>query len=262
MAEIARQVMPTDFRAIDTATARILLLEGMDRVLPTYPPDLSAKAKRQLEKLGVEVRVNARVTGVGGDYVQVGGERIAAGNVFWAAGVAASELGARLGVETDRAGRVKVEPDASVPGHSEVFVVGDLALMIGEDGSPVPGVAQGAIQGGRHAAEMIRRDLRGEKREPFRYVDKGDLATIGRAAAVARIGRAHLSGFVAWIVWVAIHIFYLIGFRNRILVMLQWGWAYLTYHRGIRLITGDPAVRLQRARPAEDPASERPHERA
>jgi len=255
MAEIARQVMPTDFRSIDTTTTRILLLEGVERVLPTYPPELSARAQAQLEALGVEVRTGARVTEIEDDHVMVGAERIDARTVFWAAGVEASSLGAALGVETDRAGRVVVEPDCSVPGHPEVFVVGDLASLTQDDGSTVPGVAQGALQMGRHAARMIRRDLRGEAREPFRYRNKGDLATIGRAAAVAHIGRAKLSGFVAWVIWVVVHILYLIGFRNRILVMLQWAWAYLTYQRGIRLITGDRQVEVHRARAPDEGAS-------
>ncbi|MGH7449305.1 MAG: NAD(P)/FAD-dependent oxidoreductase, partial [Longimicrobiales bacterium] len=242
MAEIARHVLPADFRAIDTTAARIILLEGVDRVLPTYPPELSAKARRQLERLGVEVRTNALVTDIGADYVMIGDERIGAANVFWAAGVSASKLGAQLGVETDRAGRVLVQSDGSVPGHPEVFVIGDLASLKREDGSPVPGVAQGAIQMGKHAARQIIRDMRQQPREDFRYFDKGDLATIGRAAAVARIGKLKLSGFVAWLIWVVVHIMYLIGFRNRVLVMMQWGWAYLTYHRGIRLITGDQQV--------------------
>jgi NADH:ubiquinone reductase (H+-translocating) len=251
MAEIARTVMPTDFRSIDTKSARIVLIEGMDRVLPTYPAELSAKAQRQLERLGVEVVTGAVVTHISAGRVQVGDEVIAAGNVFWAAGVAASKLGARLGVETDGAGRVVVEPDLSVAGHPELFVVGDLAAARRSDGSPVPGVAQGAIQGGKHAARQILNDLRGRPRSRFDYVDKGDLATIGRAAAVARIGRLRLSGFVAWLIWVLVHIMYLIGFRNRALVMLQWGWAYLTYYRGIRLITGDVELELERARGAD-----------
>ena len=252
MAEIARQVMPQDFRAIDTKATRILLLEGLDRVLPTYPPELSERARLQLEKLGVEVRTGAMVTDIQDEHVQVGDERIDAENVFWAAGVAASKLGAALGVETDRAGRVLVQPDCSVPGHPEVFVAGDLASLRREDGSPVPGVAQGAIQMGKHSARQIRRDLKGEPRRDFHFVDKGDLATIGRAAAVARLGKLKLSGFVAWMIWVVVHIMYLIGFRNRVLVMMQWGWAYLTYHRGIRLITGDQQVEVERARDAED----------
>lgn len=256
MAEIAREVMPQDFRAIDTTTTRILLLEGVDRVLPTYPPELSARAQKQLEKLGVEVRTGAMVTDITDEYLMVGDERIDADNVFWAAGVSASKLGASLGVETDKAGRVLVEPDCSIPGHPEVFVAGDLAALKREDGSPVPGVAQAAIQMGRHVAKQIRRDLKQQPRENFHYVDKGDLATIGRAAAVARLGKLKLSGFVAWLIWVVVHVMYLIGFRNRVIVLMQWGWAYLTYHRGIRLITGDRQVELQRARgPEEGPLS-------
>jgi NADH dehydrogenase len=261
MAEIARQAMPRDFRAIDTTATRILLLEGLDRVLPTYPPELSEKAQAQLEKLGVDVRTGTLVTDIGADYVCIGDERIEAENVFWAAGVAASKLGATLGVETDRAGRVLVEPDCSVPGRPEVFVAGDLASLKREDGSPVPGVAQGAIQMGRHAARQIMRDLKQQPRARFHYVDKGDLATIGRAAAVARLGRLRLSGFVAWVIWVVVHIMYLIGFRNRVLVMMQWAWAYLTYHRGIRLITGNQQVELHRARGAEDQPLAEPRRR-
>ncbi|MEX1182784.1 MAG: NAD(P)/FAD-dependent oxidoreductase [Gemmatimonadota bacterium] len=251
MAEIARQAMPRDFRAIDTKAARILLLEGLDRVLPTYPQDLSEKARRQLARLGVEVRTGALVTDIGSDHVQVGDERIGAHNVFWAAGVSASALGARLGAETDRAGRVRVQPDCSVPGHPDIFVVGDLASLDRADGRPVPGVAQGAIQMGRHAARQIVRDLRGASREPFSYRDRGDLATIGRAAAVARLGRVKLSGFVAWLIWVVVHIMYLIGFRNRILVMMQWAWAYVSYSRGIRLITGETRPEIRSPRAAE-----------
>jgi NADH:ubiquinone reductase (H+-translocating) len=249
MAEIARQVMPAEFRSVDTTATRILLVEGLDRVLPTYPPDLSAKALQQLGRLGVEVRLESRVTEITAAAVHIGGELIEAGNVFWAAGVAASPLGAALGAEVDRAGRVVVEPDCSVPGHPEVFVVGDLAAARLTDGTPVPGVAQGAIQMGRHAARQIVADLSGEARAPFEYRDRGDLATIGRAAAVARLRTMKLSGFPAWLIWVVVHIMYLIGFRNRLLVMLQWAWAYLTYQRGIRLITGDsrPPVGQPRA---------------
>jgi NADH:ubiquinone reductase (H+-translocating) len=246
MAEIARQVMPGDFRSIDTTVTRIVLVEGLDRVLPLYPPDLSAKAQSQLERLGVEVRLDSRVTEITDRSVHVGGEEIAAGNVFWAAGVAASGLGAALGTPVDRAGRVLVEPDCSVPGHPEVFVVGDLAAAFRTDGSQVPGVAQGALQMGEHVARQIVADLRGSARKRFEYRDKGDLATIGRAAAVARLKSMKLSGFPAWLIWVVVHIMYLIGFRNRVLVMLQWAWAYLTYHRGIRLITGDSRPNVAR----------------
>jgi NADH dehydrogenase len=251
MAEIARRVIPRDFRFIDTRTARILLLEGTARVLPTYPANLSEKARRQLERLGVEVRTGAMVTAIEPDFVRVGTEQIDAGNVFWAAGVLASPLGASLG-ELDRSGRVMVAPDLSLPGRPEVFVIGDLA-HVKQGTSQVPGVAQGAIQGGKHAARQIRRDIAGKPRAPFHYWDKGNLATIGRAAAVADLGRVQLSGFPAWFVWVFIHILYLIGFRNRLVVMIQWGWAYLMYQRGIRLITGGARPHMERPR-TEGPA--------
>jgi NADH dehydrogenase len=251
MAEIARTVMPNDFRAIDTTTTRILLLEGGPRVLPTYPADLSEKARAQLIKLGVEVRTNALVTRVTDDCVLVGDERIAADNVFWAAGVAASPLGARLGAPTDSAGRVRVLPDCSIPGHPEVFVIGDL-MHLEQDGKLLPGVCQTAMQAGEHVARMIERDLRQQPRVPFHYRDKGNLATIGRAAAVADIRGLRFGGFPAWLIWVFVHILYLIGFRNRIIVMIQWAWAYLMYQRGVRLITGDAAVRLSQARAPVD----------
>jgi NADH dehydrogenase len=247
MAEIARQVMPQEFRAIDTTTTRILLLEGGPRVLPTYPAELSQKAQKQLEELGVEVRTNALVTDILHDAVLIGDERIDAANVFWAAGVAASPLGAKLGVKLDRAGRVFVEPDCSIPGHPEVFVVGDLAHFE-RNGVMTPGVAQGAMQMGVHAAKCIAADLAGKPRKEFHYFDKGNLATIGRAAAVADIGPLKMSGLFAWLIWVFVHILYLIGFRNRLLVMLQWAWAYISYQRGVRLITGDVEVHLSKAR--------------
>ncbi len=250
MAEIARQVMPKEFRAIDTTTAQIILLEAGPRVLPAYPPDLSQKALEQLIKLGVDVRTNALVTKVEDGAVSVGSDTISAENVFWAAGVAASPLGASLGAATDRAGRVMVQPDCSVAGHPEVFVIGDL-MHLEQDGKLLPGVAQTAMQSGTHTARNIVRDLRNQPRVPFRYFDKGNLATIGRAAAVAELrGGLHLSGFPAWFIWVFVHILYLIGFRNRIVVMLQWAWAYLMYQRGARLITGSAAVHLSKARTA------------
>jgi NADH dehydrogenase len=248
MAEIARQVMPKEFRAIDTTMARILLLEGAPRVLPTYPENLSAKAQKQLEKLGAEVRTSAFVTKMEDGAVWVGQERIEASNVFWAAGVAASPLGVSLGVPTDKIGRVMVGADCTIPGYPEVFVIGDLAHKE-QDGGLVPGVAQGGIQMGKYAAACISADVEGKTRHPFRYFDKGELATIGRAAAVAKIGRFRLSGLFAWLIWVFIHITYLIGFRNRIVVMIQWAWAYLMYQRGARLITGDAAVHLSNASP-------------
>jgi NADH dehydrogenase len=240
MSEIAQKVMPHEFRSVDTRTTRVLLLEGADRVLPGYPEELSTKAQRQLERLGVEVRTSAFVTDIDEGCVRIGDERIAACNVFWAAGVAASSLGASLGVPLDRAGRVLVEPDLTIPGHREIFVIGDLAHAT-QDGGMVPGVAQGAMQGGRFVARTIQNDLRGKDRGIFHYRDKGSLATIGRAAAVADFGALRISGFIAWAVWAFIHILYLIGFRNRAIVMMQWAWAYLTYQRGIRLITGSEA---------------------
>lgn len=247
MAEIARKVIPKDFRAIDTASARIILLEGGPRVLPTYPENLSAKAQQQLERLGVEVRTTALVTRIEGDAVMVGEERIDAHNVYWAAGVAASPLGAKLGTPLDRAGRVMVEPDCSVAGHPEVFVIGDLAHLQ-ENGRILPGVCQTAMQMGKHAARMITNDLANRPRHGFHYHDKGSLATIGRAAAIADIHGLRLSGLLAWLIWAFVHIMYLIGFKNRIVVMIQWAWAYIGYRRGIRLITGDPEMHLMQPR--------------
>jgi NADH dehydrogenase len=225
----------------------VVLLEGMDRVLPPYPPDLSEKARRQLVDLGVEVRTQTLVTHVDAEGVRVGEqEAIRARTVLWAAGVAASPLGRTMGTPVDRAGRVKVEPDLSVPGHPEVFVVGDLAA-IAVDGRPVPGVAPAAMQMGRHAARNVIRTLGREPRLPFRYRDKGSLATIGRRAAVAMIGRVKLWGFLAWLAWLGVHIFFLIGFRNRLMVLADWAYAYFTYQRSARLILGptdpEPGVR-------------------
>ncbi len=247
MAEIARYVMPREFRSIDTKTARILLLEGGPRLLPAYTAASSQSAQRQLERLGVEVRTEALVTDITDASVMIGTEEIPAGNVFWAAGVAASPLGAELGVPLDRAGRVFVEPDCSVPGRPEVLVLGDLA-HVEQDGRPVPGVAPAAIQMGRHAARVLRAAIAGAQRPAFRYRDKGNLATIGRARAVAEIAGARLSGFLAWFVWAFVHILYLIGFRNRMVVMIEWGWSYIWFKRGIRLITGSPHIDLARAR--------------
>jgi NADH dehydrogenase len=241
LSEIARQTMLKDFRRINPASARVILLEGRERVLPPYPPDLSAKAQKQLEQLGVEVHTNAIVTGVDDREVVYGETRIAARTVLWGAGVQASPLAKSLGVPLDRAGRVFVEPDLSIPGHPEVFVLGDLAAAKQHDGSLVPGVAPAAIQEGQHTALNLSRILDDEPTLRFRYKDKGSLATIGRAAAVADFGKIRFGGFVAWMAWLLIHIFFLIGFRNRFLVVTQWAWAYLTYQRGARLITGtDP----------------------
>lgn len=236
LAEIARKTLARDFRRIDPRQARVLLLEGAPRVLPPFPSELSERARRQLEGLGVEVRTGAMVTGIDERGVTLGAERLPARTVLWAAGVAASALGRSLGVPLDRAGRVRVTPELTVPGRTDVFVIGDLAA-VEEDGKTVPGVAPAAIQMGRHAALQIRRALRGEAHRPFRYADRGMLATIGRAAAVAVVRRARLSGAVAWWAWLAVHLLFLIGFRNRFLVLFGWAWTYLTFRRGARLIT-------------------------
>ncbi len=238
LAEISRHALARDFRNFDPAHARVVLVEGTARLLPPYPPELSERARVQLARLGVEVRTGAMVTGLDGAGVSIGGERLAARTVLWAAGVAASPLARSLGVPLDRAGRVPVGPDLAVPGRPRIFVIGDLASLQ-QDGKPVPGVAPAAVQMGRHAAANVGRALRGEPLAPFRYRDRGMLATIGRGAAVAAFRRARLWGELAWWAWLAVHIFFLIGFRNRFLVMFEWAWAYLTYRRGIRLITGD-----------------------
>jgi NADH dehydrogenase len=245
LAEISRQALSREFDQIDPTHARIILVEGTPRVLPPYPAALSAKARTQLERLGVDVWTGARVTGIDASGVTLGGERIVARTVVWAAGVAASPLARTLGVPLDRAGRVPVRPDLTLPGHGDVFVVGDLAA-IEQDGEPVPGVAPAAIQMGRHAARAIRRAIAGEPALPFRYVDKGSFATIGRGKAVGELpGGLQLSGFPAWLGWLAIHIFFLIGFRNRVLVLLQWAYSYVTFRRGARLITGPPPPPLR-----------------
>ena len=240
-AEIARHTLRNDFRRVDPAAARILLLEGGTRLLAAFPEELSRSAKEQLEELGVEVRLGSIVSRIDLGAVYVGEERIPAFNAVWAAGVAASPLGRSLGAPVDRMGRVRVEPDLSVPGHPEIFVIGDLAAITHDsaDGQPLPGVAQVAMQGGEATARNILRSLRGDPRLPFHYRDKGSMATIGRAKAIAMIGRLRLSGFVAWLAWLFIHVFFLIGFRNRVAVMTQWAWSYLTWQREARLITGE-----------------------
>jgi NADH:ubiquinone reductase (H+-translocating) len=237
LAEIARKTLARDFRRIDPTRARIVLLEGSPNLLAAYVPKLREKAVAQLQKLGVEVRLDARVTCIDGEGVLLGDERILSKTVLWAAGVAASPLAASLGVPLDRAGRVLVEPGLTVPDHPEAYVVGDLATLT-QDGHAIPGVARAAIDGGRAAAKNILRAVAGEPRRPFHYNDLGQLATIGRGAAVADFGRIKLSGFIAWLAWLFIHILFLIGFRNRFAVVSEWALAYLTYDRGARLITG------------------------
>jgi NADH dehydrogenase len=239
LAEIARRVLADEFHAIDPKRTRIILLEGGPRVLPAYPEDLSRSAEEQLHQLGVEVRTSTLVTGVEPSAVLMGTTRLSAAVILWAAGVAASPLGKRLGAPVDRAGRVLVNPDLSLPGHPEVFVIGDLASLKDGNGKLLPGVAPVAIQQGKATARNIARDLGGEPRKDFHYLDKGSLATIGRAAAVAQFGRLHISGFIAWLSWLFVHILFLIGFRNRLIVFIQWAWSYFTYERGARLITGD-----------------------
>jgi len=239
LAEIARRVMANEFVSIDPKRTRILLLEGGPRVLPAFPEELSRSAQDQLKRLGVEVHTNALVTQIEPGLIQVGDQRLPATVVLWAAGVAASPLGKKLDVPVDRAGRVLVNPDLSVPGHAEVFVIGDLAALQDENGKWLPGVAPVAIQEGSTAAHNIGQDLKGKLRRNFHYFNKGNLATIGRAAAVADFGKLRLSGYIAWLAWLFVHIFFLIGFRNRLIVLIQWAWSYLTYERGARLITGD-----------------------
>jgi NADH:ubiquinone reductase (H+-translocating) len=252
--EIAHHALAKDFRQIDPTQARVILLEGASRILPTYVPDLSDKARSQLESLGVEVRTGALATQIDAHGVSLGLERIEARTVLWAAGVAASPLGQALGATVDRAGRVMVEPDLTVTGHPRVYVIGDLASLE-QDGKAVPGVAPAAMQGGRHAVKNILHTIRGEPREPFRYIDKGSVATIGRAAGVADFGRLKLSGVIAWLSWLFIHIFFLIGFRNRFVVMFSWAWSYFTYDRGARLITGPIGSIEPDARHEETPAA-------
>lgn len=242
-AELTHRVLRKDFDRIDPRETRILLIEGSPRLLAAFPPDLSASAERQLKTLGVEIRTGTRVEAIREGEVVAGGETIRARNIVWGAGVVATPLTKQLGVELDRGGRAKVLPDCSVPGHPEVFAIGDAISLADAKGVTVPGVAQGAIQTGRHVAKLIVRELRGESfspagREAFVYNDKGSIATIGRSRAVAQFGRVHVSGFPAWAAWLAVHIAFLIGFRNKISVLLQWTYSYFTFKRGARVITG------------------------
>jgi NADH dehydrogenase len=252
ISDIAGRHLTKEFRSIDPRQSRIILLEGGPRVLPAYPEDLSASAERQLKEMGVEVRTNAMVTNIEPGLVSVGNEKIPASVILWGAGVAASPLGRMLGVPTDKAGRVIVERDLTVPGHPEVFVTGDLASAKRSNGQPVPGVAPAAIQMGKFAARQIKRAINAQPREKFEYLDKGSLATIGRSRAVADLGKLHISGYFAWLAWLFIHLLFLIGFRNRLFVMIEWAWAYLTYNHSARLIT----------EPAEKEVAEKPRARA
>jgi NADH dehydrogenase len=262
LAEICRHALAQDFRAIDPRRARIHLIEGGPHVLPAYPEDLSRSALEQLQRLGVEVLTSTMVTNVEPGIVYMGdtmGEtkKMNAAVILWAAGVAASPLGKKLGVPIDRAGRVLVHPDLSLPNHPEVFVIGDLAALKDATGKLLPGVAPVAIQEGRFVAKLIAREVKAgappfprsvregggfDSRPPFHYFDKGSLATIGRSAAVAQFGKIHISGFMAWLAWLFVHILFLIGFQNRMLVFIQWAWSYFTYERSARLITGSTAL--------------------
>ena len=253
MASISHQVMHDDFRRIDTRKTRVILLEGGPRILPAFPESLSAEALHDVTELGVEIRLNSIVTRIEEGAVYVGDERIPTRAVFWAAGNAASPLGAQLGVPLDRAGRVPVLPDLSVPGLPEVFVVGDLAAVQLPDGTTVPSVAPAANQGGEWAGRNVLRSVRHQERRPFRYFNKGNLATIGRHRAVADFGSVDFTGVPAWIVWLFVHIMYLVGFRNRLSVLIQWAWAYFAFQRGSRLIVGGARAH-GRAAPDAEPA--------
>jgi NADH:ubiquinone reductase (H+-translocating) len=252
LCEIAQHALSRDFRRINPAQARVILLEGSDRVLQSYRPELSDKARQQLERIGVEVRTSSRVTSIDAEGVGLDAERIEARTVIWAAGVAGSGLGRGLGVPLNRAGRVEVAPDLSIVGHTDAFVVGDLAGVT-QDGAPVPAVAPAAMQEGHHATRNILRAIAGKPTLPFRYVNKGSLATIGRSAAVADLGKVQLSGLLAWMAWLGLHLLFLVGFRNRVLVLFEWAWSFLSYDRGARLITGPirrkPDSRAEVARP-------------
>ncbi|SPE30665.1 NADH dehydrogenase [Candidatus Sulfotelmatomonas gaucii] len=255
ISDIAQLYMRHDFRHIDPSKSRVLLLDGGSRILAAYPPDLSAKAEAELKRLRVEVHTKMQVTGVGPGWVEANGQRIEAVVTLWAAGVQASPLGRLLGAPLDKRGCVMVDDRLNPPGLPEVFVIGDLAHFE-QDGHQVPGVAQPAMQMGDHIGKIIAADLAGRSRPAFRYFDKGDMATIGRMSAVAKVEwpfKAHMSGFPAWFTWVTIHIFFLIGFRNRISVLLSWAWTYFTFSRGARLITGDQTLPGWKEQPAKSP---------
>ncbi|MDI1241159.1 MAG: NAD(P)/FAD-dependent oxidoreductase [bacterium] len=239
IADIARQALAKDFKQIDTRKTKVILFEGSDRVLGTFTPDLTESAKQQLESLGVDVRLNSFVTDIAPGKVKVGDDWIECDVVLWATGVAASPLGKKLGVETDKAGRVFVEPDLSLKDHKNIFVVGDMASIKQEDGTAVPGVSPAAMQMGTATAKNILAEIKGRERAKFTYVDKGSMATIGRSKAIAHVFGLKLKGFIAWMFWLFLHVFFLIGFRNRFAVMFEWFWAYLTRERSARLITGD-----------------------
>jgi NADH:quinone reductase (non-electrogenic) len=234
--EMSRFTLAKDFRHIDAALARVILLEAGARILPMFSEQQAARATRDLEHLGAQVWTNSAVTKIDADGVEVGAERIRTATVLWAAGVKASPLGQAAGLAVDRSGRVLVEPDLSVKGNPNVFVAGDQACFTHQTGKPLPGTAPVAMQQGHYLARTIRRDLAGKPREPFHFVDKGQMATIGRSRAIVEIGRVKMAGFTAWLLWLIVHIYYLTGFPNRLLVVLQWAWSYLSFRRGARLI--------------------------
>jgi NADH dehydrogenase len=244
IAELAHQSMRSNFRHIDPGTSRILLIEAGPRILAAFPEDLSNRARHYLEKRGVEIRVGGRVEHVDESGVIVSGQRIMGHTVIWAAGVIASPAGKWLGTEVDRVGRVKVNPDLSVPGFADIHVIGDTSTIV-QDGKPLPGLAPVAMQQGRYVARQIAAKAIGKAGSiaPFRYRDKGNLATVGRSFAIADLGKIHLHGFFAWLAWVAVHVYYLISFRNRLIVLTEWLWAYLSFQRGARLITQEPSGR-------------------
>ncbi len=255
IADIARKALAKDFKAIDTRKASVMLFEGSDKILGTFGKDLSESAKSQLESLGVEVHLNSFVTAIEDGRVKVGDNWIDCDVVLWATGVAASPLGKALGVETDRAGRVLVERDLSIKGYRDIFVIGDMAWLLQENGEPVPGVSPAAMQMGEATAANILRDLNGTPRKDFKYVNKGTMATIGRRKAIADLAGMQFKGFVAWLMWLFLHVMFLIGFRNRFAVMFEWFWAYMTRERSARLITGD-AGELSAPRKALDDVHE------
>lgn len=255
LSEIARRTLTANFRNFDPADARVILIEGLDRVLPALPhEDLSEKARQQLEELGVEIRLETMVSDIGDDYVETkNGDRIATHTVLWAAGVEANSLAGQLGAEQDKAGRVKVEPNLSIAGHPNVFVAGDLVHVLDEDGEMVPGLAPAAMQMGTHAAISIKRLIRNDgEPEPFEYFDKGQMATIGRSKAVAFSGDLKFSGLIAWLAWLFIHVLFLIGFRNRVAVLAEWAWAYLTFQRSARVIVQGPEHDIPKQLPEAD----------
>ena len=255
IAELAKRALASDFRSIDPRSARVILVEAAPRLLTPFDPSLSEAARKALEQLGVEVRLGSGVTDCDGAGVTVGTERIETRTIIWAAGVKASPAAEWLGVEADRAGRVKVEPDLSVPGHPNIFVIGDVALATSADGQSLPGVAPVAKQQGKYVGNVLIARADGKALPPFRYRDFGSLATVGRKKAVAHFGKLKISGFLAWLLWSVAHIYFLIGFRNRLVVALSWMWGYLTFQRGTRLITGITGSRIEDVAPPTVPVA-------